>query len=79
MDVEEVCEAMQMRWDIYSGLPENLQEALKTQDLAAVNKVLEYMPFSVAENTVEALNEGGILNHYKRQNRATSSGGRRWR
>lgn len=76
MDVEEECEAMQMRWDIYSGLPENLQEALKTHDLAAVNKALEYMPFSVAENAVEALTTGGILSYYKRRNRASCSSGR---
>jgi len=60
MDVE-ARKALQMHWDIFCGLPENLQEALKTKKLAAVNKVLKYMPFSIAENAVKALNAGDIL------------------
>lgn len=58
MDDEE---ALQMRWDIFCGLPEDLQEALKANDLAAVNKVLKNMPVSIAENVVDALDRGGIL------------------
>jgi cell division cycle protein 37 len=61
MDIEEVRKALQMRWDLFCGLPENLQEALKTNDLAVVNKVLGNMPVSVAENAVKALDMGGIL------------------
>ncbi|KAH9048894.1 Cdc37 N terminal kinase binding-domain-containing protein [Lactarius hengduanensis] len=41
MDDEE---ALQIRWDIFCGLPEDLQGALKANDLAAVNKVLKNMP-----------------------------------
>ncbi|KAI9443073.1 Cdc37 N terminal kinase binding-domain-containing protein [Lactarius indigo] len=62
MDIEEVRKALQMRWDLFCGLPEDLQEALKTNDLAVVNKVLGNMPVSIAENAVKALDMGGILN-----------------
>ncbi|KAH9169361.1 hypothetical protein EDB89DRAFT_1838257, partial [Lactarius sanguifluus] len=58
MDIEE---ALQIRWDIFCGLPEDLQEALKAKDLAAMNKVLKNIPVSVAENVVNALDRGGIL------------------
>ncbi|KAN0139805.1 Cdc37 N terminal kinase binding domain containing protein [Lactarius tabidus] len=61
MDIEDVRKALQMRWDLFCGLPENLQEALKTNDLAVVNKILGNMPVSVAENAVKALDMGGIL------------------
>jgi cell division cycle protein 37 len=61
MDIEEVRKALQMRWDLFGGLPENLQEALKTGELAAVNKVLGNMPVNEAENVVKALDMGGIL------------------
>ncbi|KAH9049985.1 Cdc37 N terminal kinase binding-domain-containing protein [Lactarius hengduanensis] len=62
MDIEEVRKVLQMRWDLFCGLPEDLQEALKTNDLAVVNKVLGNMPVSIAENAVKALDMGGILN-----------------
>jgi cell division cycle protein 37 len=62
MDIEEVRNALQMRWDLFCGLPENLQEALRTNELAAVNKALGNMPVSEAENAVKALDMGGILN-----------------
>ena len=61
MDIEEVRRVLQMRWDLFCGLSENLQEALKTGELAAVNKVLGNMPVSEAENAVKALDMGGIL------------------
>ncbi|KAH9042195.1 Cdc37 N terminal kinase binding-domain-containing protein [Lactarius pseudohatsudake] len=62
MDIEEVRKVLQMRWDLFCELPEDLQEALKTNDLAVVNKVLGNMPVSIAENAVKALDMGGILN-----------------
>ena len=62
MDVEDVRKALQMRWDLFCGLPEDLQESLKTGDLTAVNKVLGNMSVSDAENAVKALDMGGILN-----------------
>ncbi|KAH9004851.1 Cdc37 N terminal kinase binding-domain-containing protein [Lactarius deliciosus] len=58
MDIEE---ALQIRWDIFCGLPEDLQAALKAKDLAAVNKVFKNMPVSIAENVVDALDREGIL------------------
>ncbi|KAI0252376.1 Cdc37 N terminal kinase binding-domain-containing protein [Lactifluus subvellereus] len=61
MDVEEVRKALQMRWDLFCGLPEKLQEALKTGELDAVNKVLGDMSVSEAENAVKALDMSGIL------------------
>ena len=61
MDIEEVRKALQMRWALFCGLPEKLQEALKTGELDAVNKVLGDMPVSEAENVVKALDMGGIL------------------
>jgi len=61
MDIEEVRKALQMRWDLFCGLPQDLQEALKTGELAAVNKVLGNMPVGEAENAVGALDMGGIL------------------
>jgi cell division cycle protein 37 len=62
MNIEDVRNALQMRWDLFCGLSENLQEALKTNELAAVNKALGNMPVSEAENAVKALDMGGILN-----------------
>jgi len=61
MDIEEVRKALQMRWELFCGLPENLQEALQTGELAPVNKVLGNMPVNEAENAVKALDMGGIL------------------
>ncbi len=61
MDIEEVRKALQMRWDLFCGLPQDLQEALKTGELVAVNKVLGNMPVGEAENAVGALDMGGIL------------------
>jgi cell division cycle protein 37 len=62
MDVEDARNALQIRWNLFCGLPEDLQDALKTNELAAVNKVLGNMPVSEAENAVQALDMGGILN-----------------
>jgi len=62
MEIEQVRNALQMRWDLFCGLSPDLQEALKTNELAAVNKVLGNMPVGEAENAVKALDMGGILN-----------------
>lgn len=50
-----------MRWDIVCGLPENLQEALKTNHLEAVNKVLRHMPRNVEKDAMKALHTGDII------------------
>jgi cell division cycle protein 37 len=62
MEIEQVRNALQMRWDLFCGLSPELQEALKTNELAAVNKVLGNMAVGEAENAVKALDMGGILN-----------------
>jgi cell division cycle protein 37 len=61
LDIEEVRKALQFRWDVFSSLPEEMQEALKDGTLEAVNKVLGNMPVEEAEQVVNALNVGGIL------------------
>jgi cell division cycle protein 37 len=74
MDVEDVRKALQMRWDLFCGLPEDLQESLKTGDLTAVNKVLGNMSVSDAENAVKALDMEGIRDETGRANRADEDG-----
>jgi len=61
MDVNEVRKALQFRWDVFEGFPEDFQEALKTNELDAVNKVLGDMEVSVAESIVQQLDMAGIL------------------
>ncbi|KZT25387.1 hypothetical protein NEOLEDRAFT_1045044, partial [Neolentinus lepideus HHB14362 ss-1] len=62
MDVEEVRTALQMRWDVFAGFPVPLQEALRTNELEAVNGVLGGMPVEEAEQVVRLLDMAGILN-----------------
>lgn len=61
LDVEEVRKALQMRWDIFTSFPRDLQDALKTNELDEVNKVLGKMDVPVAEDVVQKLNIAGIL------------------
>ncbi|TFK52604.1 hypothetical protein OE88DRAFT_1698479 [Heliocybe sulcata] len=62
MDVEEVRKALQMRWDVFQGFPENMQEALQKNSLDEVNKALGSMPVAEAEQIVQMLDMAGILN-----------------
>ena len=62
LDVEEVRKALQYRWEVFQQLPKDMQEALKTNVLAEVNKVLGAMDVAEAEAVVGALDSGGILN-----------------
>lgn len=62
LDVEEVKKALQLRWDLFQGLSPELQEALKTGELAEVNKVLGNMGVAQAEQEVKMMDMGGILN-----------------
>jgi len=62
IDKEEVRKALQMRWDVFKGFPENLQEALKTQSLDSVNRVLGNIKVDEAEKIVGLLDSAGILN-----------------
>ncbi|KAJ7288247.1 Cdc37 N terminal kinase binding-domain-containing protein [Mycena rebaudengoi] len=61
MDIEEVRKALQFRWDVFQGLPENLQAALKTEQLAEVNKVLGEMDVEGAEEILQRLDMAGII------------------
>jgi cell division cycle protein 37 len=61
LDLEEVRKAFQMRWVVFSSFPEDLQDALKTNKLEEVNKVLGRMDIPTAEGVVRSLNIAGIL------------------
>ncbi|KAF7299001.1 Hsp90 co-chaperone Cdc37g [Mycena indigotica] len=61
MDIEEVRKALQFRWDIFEGLPENLQKALQTEQLSEVNKVLGAMEVEEAEDILQRLDMSGII------------------
>ncbi|KAF7365110.1 Hsp90 co-chaperone Cdc37g [Mycena venus] len=61
MDIEEVRKALQFRWDIFRALPENLQKALQTEELAEVNKVLGDMEVDEAEEVLQRLDMAGII------------------
>lgn len=60
--VEEVRKVLQMRWDVFQGFKPELQEALKSQELDRVNKVLGDMKVDEAEDVVKMLDLAGILN-----------------
>lgn len=61
LDLEEVRKALQLRWDVFTGFPEELQEALKIGTLEAVNKILGDMAVEEAESIVQQLDMAGIL------------------
>ena len=60
--VEQVRKVLQMRWDVFQGFKPELQEALKSQELDKVNKVLGDMKVDEAEDVVKMLDMAGILN-----------------
>jgi len=62
LDIEEVRKALQLRWDIFNTFSEELQEALKSDSLEEVNKVLGNMEVAEAEAVVQQLDISGILN-----------------
>jgi cell division cycle protein 37 len=62
LDIEEVRKVLQMRWDVFSAFPEDLKEALRANQLEAVNAVLGKMPVPEAEQVVSALDMASILN-----------------
>lgn len=61
LDVEQVREFLQRKWDIFQSFPKNLRKALETRSLDEVNKVLEKMQVDEATEIVRKLDEGGIL------------------
>jgi cell division cycle protein 37 len=61
LEVEQVREALQMRWDVFESFPEDLKAALKVGTLDEVNKVLGSMDVSIAEDVVGKLEMAGIM------------------
>lgn len=61
LDVEQVRAWLQRKWEIFEGFPPQFQDALRTENLHKVNKVLGNMTVSEAEKIVELLQEGGML------------------
>nr|XP_018265865.1 cell division cycle protein 37 [Kwoniella dejecticola CBS 10117]OBR88023.1 cell division cycle protein 37 [Kwoniella dejecticola CBS 10117] len=61
MDIEQVKLFLQHKWDIFQAFPESLRNALKTEKLDEVNKVLGKMKVADAEKVVELMQEGGML------------------
>lgn len=61
LDIEEVRKALQMRWDVFDGFPQDMKDALRTNKLEEVNKVLGAMDVPTAEGVVQNLNIAGIL------------------
>ena len=61
VDTEEVRKALQMQWEVFDSFEEKMKEALKSQKLEAVNKVLGSMTIEEAERAVELLQISGIL------------------
>ncbi|KAF5369437.1 hypothetical protein D9758_002778 [Tetrapyrgos nigripes] len=61
MDIEEVRKALQMRWEVFSNFPEELQEALKNGSLEGVNQILGALDIPTAESVVQHLDIAGIL------------------
>lgn len=61
MDIEQVRKALQFRWDVFSGFPEEMQEALKSGELVKVNEVLANLEVLEAEQIVQSLDMAGIL------------------
>lgn len=61
LDMDQVREFLQRKWEIFQAFPADFQKALKTESLEEVNKVLGRMKVSEAEDAVGLLQEGGML------------------
>jgi cell division cycle protein 37 len=61
LDMDQVRAFLNRKWEIFEGFPQDLQKALQSEELDAVNKVLGDMKVSEAENVVELMQEGGML------------------
>lgn len=62
MNIEDVRKALEMQWEVFSGFSKEMQEALKSQSLENVNKILGGMKVPEAEQVVKLLEMSGILN-----------------
>ncbi|WWC67564.1 uncharacterized protein I206_101473 [Kwoniella pini CBS 10737] len=74
MDIEQVKAFLQRKWDIFQAFPDNLKNALKTEKLDEVNKVLGKMKVAEAEKVVELMQEGGMLSFSERGVRDMTQG-----
>lgn len=61
LDIEEVRAFLQTKWEVFQAFPSDLQAALKSEQLDAVNKVLGRMTVADAEQVVEQLQSAGML------------------
>lgn len=61
VNMEDVRRALQMRFDVFQGFSQPMQEALKSQSLDQVNRVLGNMRVEEAEEVVKLLDVAGIL------------------
>lgn len=62
LDIEKVREALQYRWEVFESFSKDMQEALKSDKLENVNRVLGSMDVVEAEELVGLLDNSGILN-----------------
>lgn len=67
MDVEQVRQILQNRWDIYQSFDTEFKEALSTKSLERVNEVLGKMSVEKAEEVVGQLDAANILNFESRE------------
>jgi len=61
LDMEQVRAFLERKWEIFEAFPEKFKDALKTEKLDEVNKVLGDMKVEEAEEVVGLLQEGGML------------------
>jgi cell division cycle protein 37 len=60
-DIEQVRQALQMRWEVFEAFDDSLKKALQNGTLEAVNEVLGKMDVTDAEETVRLLEITSIL------------------
>ncbi|KAI6099256.1 hypothetical protein EDD16DRAFT_1745850 [Pisolithus croceorrhizus] len=62
LNIEEVCQALTMHWQVFQSFPKLLKVVLKDGTLEVVNKVLVGMEVSEAEDIILKLDITGIMN-----------------
>lgn len=60
-DIEDIRAFLQMKWELFEAFPQDLKDAMKSESLDAVNKVLDRMDVAEAEKVVNDMQEGGML------------------
>lgn len=61
MNIDEVRAFLQQKWELWESFPQQLKEAMKSENLEAVNKVLDKMSVEEGEEVVEKMQVGGML------------------